>query len=323
MHIYDEAQRAELRIRPHVAVTPVRRSAWLSRETGAEVWLKLENVQPTGSFKLRGAMNKLLGLEPGERRAGVVAASSGNHGAAVAWGAEALGIPCTVFVPSTVPEAKRAAIAGLGAQVEVFGDDCALSESHARATAQAAGRCYVSPYNDPAVIAGQGTVALELTRQVPALDAVFVALGGGGLTGGIAAVLAAISPGTQVIACSPEASAVMQRSVEAGRILELPSEPTLSDSTAGGVEADALTFPLCQQLVARFVTVPEVAIARAMRRVLGEEHLLIEGAAGVAVAGLLGEGAAWRGRRVGVVLCGSNVSPERLLEVLSSSPPTD
>lgn len=307
---------ADGRIRPLVRETPLIESPALSEETGARVWLKLENLQRTGSFKLRGATNRLLLLSDPERAAGVVAASSGNHGAAVAYAGQSLGIPVVVFVPEGASPVKIDAMRRSGADVQVFGTDGLDTEVHARAFAEAQGKTYVSPYNDLWVVAGQGTVGVELRRQLPELDAVIVAVGGGGLIGGVATDLKAWRPNVRVIGAVPEHSPVMTRSVQAGRIVDMASQPTLSDGTAGGIEADALTFDLCRTLVDDWVEIPEREIAAAMGHCLTAEHLLIEGAAGVAVAALRRRAASLRDAKVAVVLCGANVSAERLKSVL-------
>jgi threonine dehydratase len=195
----------------------------------------------------------------------VIAASTGNHGAAVAYAAAALHTRARIVVPRDANPGKIAAIKTLGGEVLVHGDDSAVSETHARALAAADAIPYISPYNDPDVVAGQGTVGIELARQLPSVDAVFIALGGGGLLAGVAAHLKSIWPGTVVIGCSPENSAVMIESLKAGRILDLPSAPTLSDGTAGGVEAGAITFDWCRTLGDAYVTVSEDEIRQAMR----------------------------------------------------------
>ncbi len=313
--VHREVLRAEERIRPHVRETPVDPSPVLGRDSGAEVWLKLENVQLTGSFKLRGAMNKLLSLASDERQRGVVAASSGNHGAAVAYALTTLGCPGLIFVPEDASPAKLAAIRAYGAEVRQGGDDCVVAEARAQAWAEEHRQVYISPYNDPRVMGGQGTVGVELARQLGGVDAVFVSLGGGGLTSGVAGYLKALGE-VEIVACSAENSRVMHESVAAGRILDLPSSPTLSDGTAGGVEAGSITFELCRRLVDRYVLVSEAEIADAMRLVVEHHHQLVEGAAGVAVAGFLKERQRYAGRRVAIVLCGANVSRQTLCEVL-------
>lgn len=313
-----EIETADRRIRPLVRETPVDRADALAGGE-VEVHLKLENIQHTGSFKLRGALNRLLVLDAAERGRGVVTASSGNHGLAVAHAGRALGLSVEVFVPEEASPTKVAAIESSGANIRKWGDDCVVAEAAARRHAAERGAVYVSPYNDPWVIAGQGTVAAELSRQVEPLDALFVSVGGGGLISGMAAFAKAHWPGVEIVACSPEHSPVMHASLAAGRIVDLPSLPTLADGTAGGLEPGAITFELCQQLVDRSVTVGEAAIAAAMHRIVGRHHLLVEGAAGVAVAGFLAESRRWSGRRVGIVLCGANIAPGLLARVLAQT----
>jgi threonine dehydratase len=307
---------AAARLAGRVVATPTVRCPWLSARTGRDVRLKLENVQTTGSFKLRGATHALLRLPQAVRAAGVVAASSGNHGLGLAAAGRELGVAVTVFVPATTPASKRDAIARLGAAVHVHGDDCVVTEAHARAVAAASGRVYVSPYNDADVVAGQGTVAVELLAQWPAVDTLYVALGGGGLCAGVAAYAKARRPGVEVVACSPAASPAMAECVRAGRIVDVPCSDTLSDSTAGGVEPGAITFAWCRDLVDRFVDVPEPAIADAVVAMLEREHLLVEGAAGVAIAACLADGAA-RGSNAAVIVCGGNLPLATLRALLA------
>lgn len=284
--------------------------------SGADLHLKLENQQHTGSFKARGAFNKLLSLEPAARSRGVIAASTGNHGAAVAYAARELGVVARVVVPGNADAGKVAAIAALGGEVLVHGTDSAIAEAHARALALSEELPFISPYNDLDVAAGQGTVGVEITRQLEGVDAVFIALGGGGLLAGIAAWLEVMLPEAAIIGCSPENSAVMIHSLRAGEILELESKPTLSDGTAGGVERGAVTFEWCRELADDLVTVGENEIRQAMRLVYETHGLAVEGAAGVAVAGFLGQAERWRSRRVVAIVCGGNVSPAVLRSVL-------
>jgi threonine dehydratase len=289
-----------------VVHTPMVPCPWLSATTGAEVRLKLENVQRTGSFKLRGALHALLRLPAAQRRHGVVCASSGNHGLGVATAAAHLHVAAAVFVPEATPASKVAAIERAGATVQRFGADCVDTERHARQIAAATGRHYVSPYNDYDVVAGQGTAAVELLAQWPEVEVVYVALGGGGLIAGMAAYTKSVRHDIEFVACSPLASPAMAECVRRGRIVDVPCHETLSDSTAGGVEPGAITFPLCQQLVDRFVEVDEPAIADALLTMLGEQHLLVEGAAAVAVAACR-QDPQLAGRRAAIVVCGGNL----------------
>jgi threonine dehydratase len=307
---------AENRIRKLVRETPLERSARLEELSGVPCWVKLENLQHTGSFKVRGALNALLSLPREQLGNGVVAASTGNHGAATAFAAEAVGTRATVFVPENVSPTKLEAIRRLGAEIRRHGVDGIETEMAARRFADQTGRPYLSPYNDPAVVAGQGTVGAEIDRQLDAFDSVFVAVGGGGLASGVAGFLAEVRPEVRVVGCSPERSAVMAESVAAGRIVELVSGPTLSDGTAGGVEADTITFEPCRRLVDEWVLVDERAIRRAMLEFMEAHHLMIEGAAGVALAAFLEQAERIGGERAVVVVCGGNIALDTLRDLL-------
>jgi threonine dehydratase len=300
------------RIGDVIRETPLHRSRAFSDATGADVFLKLENRQHTGSFKLRGATNCLMSLSPEQRGAGCVAASSGNHGAAVAYAMRQLGLSGVIFVPEQTSVAKVDAIRNYGGEIRFFGTDGLDTEQEARAFAEREGMYYVSPYNDESVIAGQGTCGIEIVRQLPGVDAAFIAVGGGGLISGIGSVLKQHNPDVRIVGCQPEASAVMARSVAAGRLLDMPSEATLSDGTAGGIEPDAITFALCRELVDEFVLVSEGEIAAAMREYMAAEEDRIEGAAGVAVAALLSRKSDFKGRKVVVIICGGNISQQTL-----------
>jgi threonine dehydratase len=320
MHIA-AIQAATQRIRSHILTTPVEYSPWLSRLCGGEVWLKLEHLQITGSFKLRGAANKLLSLTAADRQRGVITASTGNHAAAVAYMATRLGISATIYLPETVSPTKVAPLAIYPVELRYHGQDAIEGETEARRVALAEGRPYLSPYNDADIIAGQGSIGPELLRQVPGLDAVLVPVGGGGLIGGIASYLNARGPDVEVIGCQPSHSAVMYESVQAGRILDLPSQPTLSDGTAGGLEGDSLTFPLCQRLVDDWVLLQETEIYDALRWLLETHHFLVEGAAALSVAALRQQPARFQGRKVVLILCGRKLGLP-MLHRLSADPAT-
>ncbi len=310
------ARDASTRIASLVRETPLDYSHRYSAEIGADVYLKLENFQHTGSFKLRGAANRLMTLQRTQRQAGCVTASSGNHGAAVAYAMRNLGVGGVIFVPEKTSTAKVDAIRNYGGDVRFFGNDGLDTELHARKYAGDNGMFYVSPYNDPEVIAGQGTCGIEILASLPEVDTLYVAVGGGGLVGGVASVLRSANPGIRVVGCQPEASAVMAHSVAAGRIVDEASLPTLSDGTAGGVEPDAITFELCRRLVDEFVLVSEEEIAAAMRQFIDYEHQLIEGAAGVALAAMNRQRDSLAGRKVVVLVCGGNVSRDTLKRIL-------
>ena len=308
--VVTDATAASTRIAGMILRTPLLQSAHFSAATGAEVFLKLENRQTTGSFKLRGASNRLMTLAPEQRERGCVAASSGNHGAAVACAMQKLGSSGVIFVPEQTSPAKVEAIRSYGGDVQFFGTDGLDTEQHAREYAGQHDMFYLSPYNDRQVIAGQGSCGVEIVEQLPDIDAAFIAVGGGGLISGVGSVLKAHNPDIKIVGCQPVASAVMAESVEAGEILDLPSAPTLSDGTAGGIEAQAITFDLCAALIDDFVLVSEDEIAAAMRDYMREYEEPIEGAAGVALAALGKRDGAIAGRKIAVIVCGGNVSQQ-------------
>ncbi|MBO0727012.1 MAG: threonine/serine dehydratase [Blastocatellia bacterium] len=307
---------AEARIRPLVRETPVDRSLHLSRLGAAGVYLKLEHLQHTGSFKLRGAANKVLSLDEEQLRGGVIAASTGNHGMGVCYAARHAGTTATIYLPRDVSEQKLATIKHLGGIPVLAAGDCLEAEYSAREAARKSGQVFISPYNDLQVIAGQGTTGLELARQLERIDAVFVAVGGGGLVAGIAAYLKSASPLTRVIGCWPENSRALYECLRAGRIIEVPEEPTISESTAGGVEEGSITFHLCQRLIDDYALVSETEIIEAMRLILNEEHWIIEGSAGVAVAAYLKEREKYAGQNIAIILCGRNISSTKLAGAL-------
>jgi threonine dehydratase len=276
-----------------------------------DLYLKLEHLQRTGSFKFRGASHKIALLTAEQGAAGVTAASSGNHGLGVAAAARARGVPAEVFVSSQVSPSKAARIEALGARIRYAGQDPLDAELTARRAAEESGKVFISPYNDADVIAGQGTIAVELVRQTDRpIDAVFIAVGGGGLMGGMGAYLKAASPATEIVGCWPVNSPVLHECMRAGRVVDVAESPTLSESTSGGLEPGSLTVDLCRHVMDRASMVSEEQILGAMRLMLETEHWLIEGAAGVALAALLQDAERYQGKRVVVLICGRNVSPE-------------
>ena len=310
-----DIEAAARRIAPFVWHTPIVRSPWLSSITKAEVWLKLEIVQTTGSFKLRGAVNALAILA--ERRrgvTGVVTASAGNHGLAVAWAAKELGLSTRVYVPFHAPPIKRQAMTALGAEVvETPSYDSA--EAEAVSDARRTGLTYVSPYNDDDVIAGAGTVALEMFSDCSGLDTIVVPLGGGGLLTGTGVVARSLRRDAWVIGAEADASPVFTTSLASGRIVAVDVKPTLADGLAGNLEPGSRTFALVSELADRVVLVAESSIELAMRDLIGRERLVAEGASATAVGALLQGGLDLAGRRVAVILTGRNVDAQVLQRV--------
>jgi threonine dehydratase len=242
----------------------------------------------------------------------VIAASNGNHGLGVAASARRAGTSAEVYVSSHVSLSKARRIEECGARIQRAGNDPLEAELAARAAADAQGKVFISPYNDVQVMAGQGTIAVELLRQGPPIDALFVAVGGGGLIGGIGAYMKHTSPATEIVGCWPENSRVLLESIKAGRILDVPEQPTLSESTAGGLEHGSVTLDICAHVIDRAVLVSEDEILDAMRKVRALRDWVIEGAAAVAVAAFMKEAQHYRGKRAAVVICGGNVSEKVL-----------
>jgi threonine dehydratase len=299
---------AAARVRGVVNHTRVVDISDLAPNSGVRLYAKLESEQETGSFKLRGATNKILGLSSSEQEHGVVTASNGNHGLGLALAAQKTGTLSEVFVSQLVAPERAARIEAFGGKVTRTGGQPLDAEKIARAEATQTGRTYISPYNDPEVMAGQGTIAVELMEQLPAVDAVFITVGGGGLIGGMGAYLKHTSPKTEVVGCWPQNSRVMYESLLAGHTLEFPEQKTLSDSAAGGVEEGSITFDVARAVIDTKVLVDEEEILQAMRLVLTKRGWLIEGAAAVALASFFKTSAKYEGKTVVILFCGSNVS---------------
>lgn len=313
------AAAAAQRIAGQVERTPLLKSEKFSNELAANIFFKLENLQTTGSFKLRGASNRLMTLSEKERAKGCVAASSGNHGAAVACAMQKLATTGVIFVPEQTADVKVDKIKSYGGDVRYFGTDGLDTEQHARRYAEDNDMLYLSPYNDEQVIAGQGSCGTEILEQLPDIDAVFIAVGGGGLIGGVGSVLKAHNSTIKVYGCQPKSSAVMAHSIAAGEILDMPSESTLSDGTAGGIETGAITFALNQAVVDEWVLVDEEQIADAMRLYVAREGHAIEGAAGVALAGLMARKENVFGQNIVVIVCGGNIADDKLAAIINNA----
>lgn len=308
-------EQARAAIQPHVLHTPTTRALW---RDDLQLHLKCEHLQHTGSFKFRGALNRMQHLTATERARGVIAASTGNHGQGVARAAQTLGLTATVYVPEQAEAVKIAPMRAMGAEVIAVPGDGLAAELAARQAATASGQVFVSPYNDPLVVAGQGTIGMELDAALPDLDAVFVSVGGGGLISGIAAWLKHRQPGVQVFGCWPENAPAMARCLARGEIHDVVESETISDGTAGGVEPDAITFEACQAFIDQPVFVSEAEIGAAMAILARQERWIVEGAAGVALAGCLQQAEAVRDRKVAVVLCGRNIGFDKFLSVIGS-----
>jgi threonine dehydratase len=313
--VYEARRRIAARLRP----TPLLLSSWLSSITGGSVFLKVESLNLTNSFKIRGALNAALRLQEragGETRT-VVAASAGNHGRSLALAAEELGLKCVIFTPRTAPEAKQSAIRRHGAILHSECEDYDRAEQQARDFAEAEGATYISPYNHPDVIAGAGTIGLEIVEAMPLADVIVVPLGGGGLASGVGLAIKAASPQTTMVGVEVEASSPFSMSLEAGRITEISPQSSLADGLVGNLEPGAMTFTLVKQTVDRVVTISEAELAAAMKGLAFEERLIAEGAGATAVAALLAGKVAIRGQKAIALVTGGNVDLAKWLRAIS------
>lgn len=311
-----EVIKAYNRSKSYIRKTPLEHSPYLSNLIDGNVYLKLDNIQKTGSFKFRGAVSKMTSISATEKEKGVVTASTGNHGAACSLAMSLLGIDGKIVVPTIVHKNKVNNILNFGGKVEYHGDDCLIAEERAQEISKTTGATYISPYNDPAIICGQGTMGYEIDQDLKNIDSVFVSVGGGGLISGVGGYLKSVQKNIKMVAVSPKNSCVMYESIKAEKQLDLPSDPTLSDGTAGGVEMGSITFELCQRIVDEFILVTEDEIADGIRIGVEKHHQLIEGAAGAAIAGFMKQKDKFNGQRVVIVMCGGNISSEVLKSIL-------
>jgi threonine dehydratase len=302
-----EVREAAGRISGAVVRTPLTRSAWLSAGAGGDVFLKRECEQTTGSFKLRGATNVIAALTPEERARGVVTASAGNHGLGLATAAKAAGIRAEVFVPASAPMIKREKILATGSRVNASAPNYDVAESVARTHAVDTGMTFVSPCTGRALLAGQGTVALEIVEQLPTVGTVVVCVGGGGLAGGIGGLLRAEHPMVRIIGAQSERTNAMALAIASGEETDIPDQPTLADGLAGLVDEEMLAQG--QQSLHEITTVSEAAIADAIRGLHREEGLTVEGAGAVGVAALLTGAIRPTQFPVVVIVSGANIDP--------------
>lgn len=311
---------AKGRLAPHLQPTPLLPSYWLSSIADGNVFMKLELLNLTSSFKIRGALNAALRLaKSGEAGASplLVTASAGNHGRALALAAERLGMACVVFTPAAAPEAKKNAIRRHGAVLHGECDDYDAAETQAREYAAAEGGVYISPYNHPDVIAGAGTIGLEIVETMPGFDVIVIPLGGGGLASGMGLAIKAAAPKATIVGVEVEASSPFTLSLEAGRITEITPRQSLADGLTGNLETGSITFPLVKQVVDYVVTVDEEDLARAMKGLATEERLIVEGAGVAATAAIMAGKASAPGQRVVTMVTGGNVDLPKWLFTIS------
>jgi threonine dehydratase len=311
----DDIRDARERIREHVHMTPLEHSSEFSRLLGNQIYHKLENLQMTGSFKVRGALNAVLTLGDAQRDAGVIAASAGNHAQGLAHGARIIGIKATIVMPVTTPLVKLEAVKRNGAEVIRYGESYDESAAHAFEIAQSSGAHMVHPFNDPAVIAGQGTIALEILEQFPDVDAVIVPVGGGGLISGIGTVLKSLAPRVQVIGVQASGADSMAQSLAAGDVRTLDRAVTIADGIRVATPGD-LTLDICRDVVDQLVTVDDDDIANAVLMMVETDKSVVEGAGATPLAALLQQRVGLRGKKVLLVVSGGNIDVNVLSRII-------
>ena len=300
-------------IKNYIEKTPLKHSERLSKETNSNIFLKLENLQKTGSFKARGALNKILNINSTEK---VVAASSGNHGAAVSYALSKKNMIGTIYVPKNVKKSKVKNIESFGSKVIKFGDDCLDAENEAIRLCKENNLTFVSPYNDYDIISGQGTIGVEILEQNSNIDTVFITVGGGGLISGISSYIKSINPDIKVIGCSPINSSIMINSIKEGKIVNTESKDTLSDGSAGGVEEGSITFNMCKELIDDYCLVSEEEIALQIKNALNLDKMPIEGSAAVAIASAIKMKSYIEDKNVAIIICGGNIGSDTLNKIL-------
>ena len=313
-------QQAQKTIAPYAKPTPLTRSKFLSELCSDDVFLKLENQQVTHSFKIRGVINKLLNLSPEEKARGVVTASAGNHGQAVAFGAQKRGFSAKIVVPTNTPKIKVDGIKQYGADLLLFGETYSEAEKKAKEIATQEGYLYISPYNDELIVAGHGTVGLEILKELPNVDAVIVPVGGGGLISGISIAVKSQKPNVQVIGVQSEASPIMYESLKAGKIVPPHRhEPyTIAEGLSGGIEKGSITFTIAQQYVDEVMLVREESIRHAVYLLWKNEKQVVEGSGVAGVAMLLENNDSFTGQTVAVIITGGNIDDSLFKSILAS-----
>jgi threonine dehydratase len=312
-----EIQHARKVVAPFVRCTPLARSQFLSELCDGDVWLKLENLQITNSFKPRGAFNRLLHLSAKEK-VGIVTASAGNHGQAVAYAAQKLKFPARIVVPETTPKIKIDGIRKYGADLVLFGGTYDEAEQKAKELALKDGWAYISPYNDELTIAGHGTVGLEIIEALPNVDAVIVPVGGGGLISGVSIAVKSVKPSVRVIGVQSEASPVMYESLRVGRIIEAQMTETIAEGLSGGIEEDALTFKIAQEYVDEVLLVHEETIRRAVYLLWTREKQVAEGSGAAAIAPIIENKSVFAGKTVVAVVTGGNIDAKLFQSIVAS-----
>lgn len=311
----EDIQAARQRIAGKVIHSPCPYSLLLSRLCGCEIWCKLDNVQVTGSFKERGARNRLLLLSDPQRRAGAIAASAGNHALGLAYHGQTLGIPVTVVMPRWAPLVKVSNCRSFGANVVLHGDTFDEARAHAVRLRDEQGLTYVHGFDDPDVIAGQGTMGLEILEDVPEVHAVIVPVGGGGLISGVGLAIKSLRPSVTIIGAESRAAPTLHASLQAGKVIRIESLPTLADGLAIA-QVGELCYEICRRVVDDLVLVDEAQIAKSILRLLELEKTVVEGAGAVPLAAALERREQLAGKKVVLCLCGGNIDVNTIGHVI-------
>ena len=305
------------RSKDYLSPTPLEFSRYLSDQIDGEVWLKLDLVQRTASFKFRGAINKILSLTEAELDAGVVTASTGNYALAVAEAMRLRNRRATIYVGNDMDESRLEILRAHGLDLVVFDGDAWGAEKEARRVGDEEGKTYVSPYNDPIVVGGQGTCGYEIAQQLPDLDAAFFACGAGGLLTGSSAWLKSHNPDIQTYGVSPANSPVMYESVRNKKMISMDTEPTLADTCAGGVDLDSVTLDLCLRYVDEMMLLTEDEIAASIRLLFEQHRLVSEGSGALGIGGILKTKERFKGKKVVAVVCGRNIDLEVFKKIIA------
>ncbi len=308
---------ANERCQDHLLPTPLEHSMYLSDKIEGEVWLKLDSMQRTSSFKFRGAINKILSLTEAELDRGIVSASTGNYALAVAEAMRIRNRRATIYVANDIEPSRLELLRSHGLNLVIHGEVAWDAEKEARRVGDEEGKIYVSPYNDPIVVGGQGTCGYEISQQLPDLDAAFLACGGGGLLTGSAGWLKSHNSDVEAFGVSPANSPVMYESMRTNKMVEMDTQPTLADTCAGGIDLDSITLDLCRRYVDEIVLLTEKEIEASIRLLFEQHRLVTEGSGALSIGGLLKRKERFKGKKVVAVVCGRNVNLEVFKKIIA------
>ena len=308
---------ANERCQDHLLPTPLEHSMYLSDKIEGEVWLKLDSMQRTSSFKFRGAINKILSLTEAELDRGIVSASTGNYALAVAEAMRIRNRRATIYIAKDIEPSRLELLRSHGLDLVIHGEVAWDAKKEARRVGDEEGKIYVSPYNDPIVVGGQGTCGYEISQQLPDLDAAFLACGGGGLLTGSAGWLKSHNSDVETFGVSPANSPVMYESMRTNKMVEMDTQPTLADTCAGGIDLDSITLDLCRRYVDEIVLLTEKEIEASIRLLFEQHRLVTEGSGALSIGGLLKRKERFKGKKVVAVVCGRNVNLEVFKKIIA------